>query len=119
MGRYYNILAIFDEVNILLKYLYISEEHFVEFKNSIGVPFRMWMDDKCEIFRKNLNFSDDVPPIQGDVTHLELSGIVDQLKKQPAVVFPDQFESRWEEVKTMYINLAGFNYMHQQRMNGH
>jgi hypothetical protein len=41
MGRYINGIYALDEVNILLKYLYLSEDHFVEFKNKLGIRFKL------------------------------------------------------------------------------
>ena len=115
-SRYVTNLDRFDEINLLLKYLYLSDEHSVTFENVIGIRFKLYMDDDFELKRQMLNgVTDSVFPCP-DIDHTTLMGIVDQLKKQPAVEFPERFANRWEEIKiTTAANLV-LNQMHQARM---
>lgn len=107
MGRYVTNLDRFDEINLLLKYLYLSDEHFVTFENTIGIRFKLYMDDDFELRRQMLNgITGTVFPCP-DINHTTLMGIVDQLKEQPAAEFPEQFTNRWDELKAMATaNLA-------------
>lgn len=108
MGRYKTGLAELDEVNILMKYLYLSEEHSVIFQNTIGIQFKLSMTDDFELKREMLNGA--VPGMIlpcTDFTCNTLIAIIDQLKEQPAVEIPNSFKNRWEEVRTMTLgNLA-------------
>ena len=116
MGRYVNGLDTLDEVNILLKYLYLSEDHFVEFENTINVRFKLWMKDDFTLMRKMLNGVTDIELICNDLTHKHLMGIIEQLKEQPAIEFPDRFENRWEEIKKIAVANMVLNAMHQLKM---
>lgn len=116
MGRYITGIYALDEVNILLKYLYLSEDHFVEFKNKIGVRFKLWMKDDSTLVRKMINGVTDMEFTSDDINHKTLMGIIAQLKEQPASMFPDSFENRWDELKDLtMVNLA-LNDTHQRRM---
>lgn len=90
----------FDNIERLCQYLYMSEDHKINVKNSIGVPLEVRMDENMRFKVKNLNFP-DCPEIYDDLTFETLLGIVDQLKKQDAVVLPKRFDNRWQEISEM------------------
>ena len=90
----------FDNIEKLCQYLYMSEDHKINVKNSIGVPLEVRMDENMRFKVKNLNFP-DCPEICDDLTFETLLGIVDQLKKQDAVEYPDRFDNRWQEISEM------------------
>lgn len=88
----------FDNIERLCQYLYMSEDHKINVKNSIGVPLEIRMDENMRFKIKNLNFP-DCPEICDDLTFETLLGIVDQLKEQDAVEFPNRFDNRWQEIE--------------------
>lgn len=90
----------FDNIERLCQYLYMSEDHKINVKNSIGVPLEVRMDENMRFKVKNLNFP-DCPEICDDLTFETLLGIVDQLKKQDAVEYPNRFDNRWHEISEM------------------
>lgn len=116
MGRYINGIRSLDEVNTLLKYLYLSEDHFVEFEDAMHIRFKLWMKDDSTLVRKMLNGFTDMEFTSDNFNHKLLMGIIAQLKKQPASEFPDNFENRWEELKEMTMANLALNEMHQLRM---
>lgn len=90
----------FDNIERLCQYLYISEDHKVNVKNSIGVPLEVRMDENMRFKVKNLNFP-DCPEMSNDLTFESLLRIVDQLKEQDAVEYPNRFDNRWHEISEM------------------
>lgn len=90
----------FDNIERLCQYLYMSEDHKINVKNSIGVPLEIRMDENMRFKIKNLNFP-DCPEFRDDLTFETLLGIVDKLKEQNAVVFPNRFDNRWQEIEEM------------------
>lgn len=90
----------FDNIERLCQYLYMSEDHKINVKNSIGVPLEIRMDENMRFKIKNLNFP-DCPEFRDDLTFETLLGIVDKLKEQDAVVFPNRFDNRWQEIEEM------------------
>ena len=115
MGRYWNGLEMFDDINLLLKFLYLDESHYIDFKTPMGITFRMRMDDEGNLYRYLLSLGEDAPRLHCyDITHLELNGFVKQLKEQPAVDFPETFKNRWEEIKEITKTNLGLNYMNQR-----
>ncbi len=107
MARYTTVLKQFDEVATLLKFLYINEEHTVKYRNSMGFMFTLRMDDNGELIRKIDGMETEM--MSPEMTHMELIAVIDQLKKDPAEVYPDLFETRWDEICKIYENLLGFN----------
>lgn len=90
----------FDNIERLCQYLYMSEDHKINVKNSIGVPLEIRMDENMRFKIKNLNFP-DCPEFCDDLTFETLLGIVDKLKEQDAVEFPNRFNNRWQEIEEM------------------
>ena len=106
----------FEEIKILQQYLYMAEEHYVEIKNSIGVPLRIRMSDSLHYFCKNLNFPDVPESCWSEVMTLETTlDVITLLKEQPAVEFPDKFNNRWEEIKGITAINVGQNQMTRER----
>ena len=114
--RYTTGLKQFDEVNMLLKFLYLSEDNSVKFENSIGCVFELKMRDDGQLVRKSLS-----TPVQLEMTdnmdNMFLFAVIDQLKKQTAEVFPESFKNRWEEVRSLCQANLGFNYLIQNPIN--
>jgi hypothetical protein len=74
------------------------------------------MKDDSTLVRKMINGVTDMEFTSDDINHKLLMGIVAQLKEQPAAMFPDSFENRWDELKDLtMVNLA-LNDTHQCRM---
>ena len=90
-----------EEIPILLQYLYMSEDHYITVYNKV-TDLEIRMTDSCYFKAKNLSFP-DVPEL--DYTDMMsvmcMLGIIDQLKHVPAVEFPNEFKSRWEEIKAI------------------
>lgn len=108
MSRYKTGLEELDEVNMLMKYLYMSDEHYVMFENTIGIQFKLTMTDDFELKREMINGA--IPGTIFPCTDFScnvLMAVIDQLKKQPAAELPGSFQNRWEELRTITAgNLA-------------
>ena len=100
----------FKNLATLLQYLYMSEEHFIEVENVIGVRLRIRMDENLRCFCKNLNFP-DLPESNWteEMSVPTIMAIIDQLKEKPATEFPKSFHSRWEEIKTLTCTQLSLN----------
>ena len=92
----------FEDLATLLQYLYMSEDHFIEVENTIGVRLRIRMDENLRCFCTNMNFS-DLPETNWveEMNVPTIMAIIDQLKEKPATEFPKSFPSRWEEIKIL------------------
>lgn len=98
----------FDEITILLRYLYMSEEHFVVVDNGL-CKLEIRMNPSMQLTAKNLNFP-NVPASTRDIVLSELLGIIEQLEEAPATEFPKSFSNRWEEVKTICLGNLVHNH---------
>ena len=92
----------FDNICTLQRYLYMSEEHYIEIENIIGVKLQIRMRENLHYYCKNMNFP-NLPDIcwSDNMTNENMLAIIDQLKEKPAVEFPNSFKSRWEEIVTI------------------
>lgn len=92
----------FEDLATLLQYLYMSEDHFIEVENTIGVCLRIRMDENLRCFCTNMNFP-DLPETNWveEMNVPTIMAIIDQLKEKPATEFPKSFPSRWEEIKIL------------------
>jgi hypothetical protein len=100
-----------EEIPILWQYLYINEDHFVTVDNGI-TKLEIRMRENCTFHAKNLNFP-DLPDLEyTDMMVIpNMLGIIDQLKGVPAVEFPNDFASRWEEIKAIALTNVCHNKM--------
>lgn len=121
MGNVMKLFA-FEEIPILLQYLYMSENHKILIHNCINVPLELYMvEDKengcVEIMSRNLNFPDLPPRRFSEECHPEtLLSIIHRLKEDKAVEYPDRFSNRWEEISDITkMNLA-LNYENYERI---
>jgi hypothetical protein len=96
-----NTLFELEDIVILWQYLYMNEDHFITVDNGL-TKLEIRMRDNCSFHAKNLNFP-DLPDLEyTDMMIIpNMLGIIDQLKNVPAVEFPNEFKSRWEEIKTI------------------
>lgn len=103
----------FNDILILQRYLYMSEEHYIEITNSIGVKLHIRMGENLHYYCKNTNFP-DVPEScwSSDMTNNTMLAIIDQLKEVPAVEYPGRFRSRWEEIKALTGIQMSLNVKH-------
>lgn len=92
----------FENIKILQQYLYMSEEHSILIYNSIGVPLRLRMDDNGRYMCQNMHFPDLPETCWDKIMTVNVTlNVIEQLKEEPAVEFPQRFENRWEEIKAL------------------
>lgn len=48
----------FNDIRTLQRYLYMSDEHYIEIENVIGVKLRIRMGENLHYYCKNMNFPD-------------------------------------------------------------
>ena len=89
----------FEKVKTLMQYLYMSEDHYVEVENAIGVKLRISMRDDLNFYCLNMNFPDvHASRWSNEMTIPVMFDIISQLEDSPAEEFPKRFVSRWEEI---------------------
>jgi hypothetical protein len=90
-----------EDIVILWQYLYMNEEHFITIDNGL-TKLEIRMRENGSFHAKNLNFP-DLPDLEyTDMMVIpNMLGIIDQLKTVPSIEFPNEFKSRWEEIKTI------------------
>lgn len=106
----------FDNIKILQQYLYMSEDHYIEIENILGVKLRIRMGEDLEYYCKNMNFPDAPEMLWSEsMTTKTILAIVDQLKDSEATEYPKYFKSRWDEVKEIALMNVCQNAMKQRR----
>jgi hypothetical protein len=103
-----------EEITTLYQYLYMDENHFITIDNGVTL-LEIRMRENCYFSSKNLKFP-DIPEMNYTdmMTIHNVLGIIDQLKKVPAVEFPTCFTNRWEEIKTITNTNVAQNKMSQR-----
>lgn len=106
----------FENIKILQQYLYMSEDNFITIENSIGVKLEIRMGENLHYYCKNTNFPDLPDTCWSDRMHPEtMLSIIEQLKEEPAIEFPDSFKNRWEEIKMICYTTTSQNEMNRRR----
>lgn len=92
----------FENIKILQQYLYMSEEHNILVHNCIGIPLRIRMDDNGKYMCQNMNFPDLPETYWAETMTINVTlDVIEHLKEEPAVEFPQRFKNRWEEIKML------------------
>lgn len=96
----------FEDMKILMQYLYMSEDHSIVIHNSIGVPLEFSLREDLTCMCKNLNYP-EIDARLYDLTPDKLYDIVQVLKEEPAK--ESSFENRWNEIKTVTLANVALN----------
>ena len=109
-----DILFGFEEIPILLQYLYMSEDHYITVNNKI-TDLEIRMTEGCTFTAKNLSFP-EVPALDYTdmMTTMCMLAVIDQLKTVPAIEYPTCFTNRWEEIKMITTTNVVQNKMNQR-----
>lgn len=97
----------FDDIKILMQYLYLSDENTVKFNNG-ACTLEISMSDDLEYRVKNLNFP-DLPLMKMELNTKKVLNIIKGLKSAPAEQYPERFKTRWDEVKEMTLDNLALN----------
>ena len=110
-----DILFELEEIPILWQYLYMNEDHYITVDNGV-TQLEIRMTENCYFHAKNLSF-----PNLPDMSYTDMMtipnmlGIIEQLKHVPPVEFPNEFKSRWEEIRTITAANVAQNKMNWRR----
>lgn len=98
-----------DDVSIIYKYLYMSEDNKITFNNGLA-NLTIRMNENFAILCKNENFPNLPETFFGDTFTLHYATtLIDVLKEQPAEEHPNLFKNRWEEIETLVKTTVGLN----------
>lgn len=85
----------FEDMKTLLQYLYMNDENYVEVKNTLEVPLRIYVNEDGIFKVQNMNFPDTPPFLWEDRTDVRTCmDIVALLKNQSGVS-----TNKWEEIR--------------------
>ena len=87
-----------EEINILLKYLYLNEENYVTFNNGM-TDIRLTMNEDGNLLSVINNDPDDFPTVRR-IYIPEILGIIEQLKEQDY----NEKDSVWDRIK-VYVSM--------------
>lgn len=92
-----------EEIKILLQWFYMSEDNKIEIKGRVSNTL-VWMNENLEFKARNLMF-EDLPEMDftSTMTVPFMAGLIESLKKENAVTFPNRFSSRWEEIRELAL----------------
>lgn len=98
----------FEDIKVLMQYLYMSEDNSIIVHNCINWSLKIRMDENCQFKCLNMNFPHLPESNWSDEMTIPLMlDIIEKLKEEPAVEFKERFKNRWEELKEITkINVA-------------
>ena len=103
MRRNDGLIDKMEEIKILLQWLYMSEDNKIEIKGKFANTL-VWMNEDLEFKARNLMF-EDLPEMDftSTMTVPFMAGLIENLKKESAVTFPNKFSSRWQEIRELAL----------------
>lgn len=97
----------FEDIKILLQYLYMNKNNTITVSNGI-VLLEFSLTENMTLMCQNTAFP-ELPATPRDLVLEEMLGCVEQLKEMDAEEFPDRFPNRWEEIKTITKGTLALN----------
>lgn len=97
----------FEDVKILLQYLYMNEDHNIDISNGI-TKLRIKLAENLEVLQMNLSFP-HLGYICRDMRIEEWLACVKQLKEQPSDCGYGNFSNKWEEIKIITLTQVALN----------
>ena len=88
----------FDDMTMLLRYLYMKEGNSITVKNAFNVNIILTMDHNGNVFSKNTAFGTRLC-FNENVIVENCMDIAEQLKTQPPVAKNTAFKSRYDKIK--------------------
>ena len=103
-------LFAFQDIAILLQYLFIDDNNYIEIENCMGIKLRISMNENMDYYCKNMNFP-DLPDMywSSKMTNKVMISIIGQLKKQPPDEKYNTFKNKWEEIKSITLSNLWLN----------
>lgn len=97
-----------EDVTILLQYLYINEDNFVEYETEpFNFMYKLYMNKDMELYVINEDFPDIKTPCYYQVNNL--IDIIYQLKDQKIHEFGREM-TKWEYIKLITNSTRGLNF---------
>lgn len=112
------ILQKLKDVATLNQFLYMSEDHFVEYNQDNGTTLEIKLDE-------NLDYISNYSKSCGALSHLvplrvtssmnltTLIGIIENIKKQKPKMENTRFKNRWEEIENIVLDNLALNFFHK------
>lgn len=112
------ILQKLKDVATLNQFLYMSEDHFVEYNQDNGTTLEIKLDE-------NLDYISNYSKSCGALSHLvplrvtssmnltTLMGIIENIKKQKPKMENTRFKNRWEEIENIVLDNLALNFFHK------
>lgn len=111
------LLIDFDDVCTLYRYLYMSEDHFIDVETP-ATTLRITMTENLNFLCQNLRFPDLPPMSYNDMMTLNQAlGIIDQLKHKPGIMHFREGASRWDEIFDITLANLALNRDHKKRFS--
>lgn len=117
--RTINGLDCIEEISILMKYLYLTEDNTITITNTLGISTEIKMNEDLTISGRAINgiIPNQVRSCTSDFTIPYMKDVVGYLKEQKPEVFPNVFKNRWEEIRKLTETNLGFNEIYRRKMN--
>lgn len=94
------MLSDIRDIDTLLTYLYMDEKHAIILNNGL-TNLKITMDENGDIQAENLSFPGTKFPFSNDFTIATMLAAIQQQQDLTPEMPNTQFQSRWEEIKTI------------------
>lgn len=112
------LLTDFNDICTLYRYLYMSEDHFIDVETP-ATTLRITLTEDLNFKCQNLRFPDLPPMSYNDMMTLNQSlGIIDQLKHKTGIMNFREGASRWDEISDITAANLALNRDHHKRCFG-
>ena len=111
-------LKLIEDIAKLNQYLYMNEDHFIEYNQDDGITLEIRLDENLDYiskYAKSCGALSHLVPLRvtSSMTLTTLKGIIENIKKQKPKMENTRFKNRWEEIESITLGNLSLNFFHK------
>ena len=109
------------DITVLNQFLYMNEDHFVEYNQDDGTILEIRIDENLDYisnYAKSCGALSNLVPIRvtNSMNLTTLMGIIENIKKQKPKMENTRFKNRWEEIESITLDNLALNLFHKYKL---
>lgn len=103
----------FDDIKVLLQYLYMNEKHSIIVENIYGIKLKYTMDENLHITCLNLKTNSTIGTYNSFSSPIQMLELIEYLKSEEPLELNNSAKNRWEEIRTIVKSTVALNKLNE------
>lgn len=103
----------FDDIKVLLQYLYMNEKHSIIVENIYGIKLEYTMDENFHITCLNLKTNSPIGAYNSFSSPSQMLELIEYLKSEEPLELNNSAKNRWEEIRIIVKSTVALNELNE------